>query len=194
MLDSFEDIAISCYTKGMSLRDMEKLFEEIYHAKFNKEQLSYLISKVNEEMKVWQNRPLKELYPFIYIDCLYIPIKKDFISKKQAIYVMIGIDKTGHKEVIGIWIGENENESAIYWTSILEEIKDRGVKDILFISLDGLTGLTEAIETVFPRTIIQRCIVHLCRNLYKICPKKQAKSILSDFKKYIRQKQKNYVN
>lgn len=183
MLDSFEDIAISCYAKGMSLRDMEKLFEEIYHAKFNKEQLSYLISKVNEEVKIWQNRKLKELYTFVYIDCLYIPIKRELISKKQAVYVMIGIDIQGHKEVIGIWIGKEENESATFWVNILEEIRERGIKDILFISLDGLTGLTEAIENIYPSTIIQRCMVHLCRNLYGICPKKEAKGILGEFKK-----------
>lgn len=181
MLDSFEDIAISCYAKGMSLRDIEKLFQDIYHAKFNKEQISYLISKVNDEVKEWQNRPLKELYAFVYVDCLYVPIKKDLISEKCAVYVMIGIDITGHKEIIGIWIGESE--SATFWTNILEEIKTRGVKDILFISLDGLTGLTEAIEKIFPHTIVQRCIVHLSRNLYMICPKKQAANIMSDFKK-----------
>lgn len=181
MLDSFEDIAISCYAKGMSLRDIEKLFEDIYHAKFNKEQISYLISKVNEEVEAWQNRPLKALYTFVYIDCLYVPIKRELVSEKCAIYVMIGIDITGHKEVIGLWIGENE--SATFWTGILEEIKIRGVKDILFISLDGLTGLTEAIEKAFPQSIVQRCIVHLGRNLYQICPRKQASGIMSDFKK-----------
>lgn len=181
MLDSFEDIAISCYAKGMSLRDIEKLFQDIYHAKFNKEQISYLISKVNDDVKKWQHRPLKELYTFVYIDCLYVPIKNDFISEKRAVYVMIGVDIIGHKEIIGIWIGESEN--ATFWTNILEEIKTRGIKDILFISLDGLSGLTEAIEKVFPYTVIQRCIVHLSRNLYKICPKKQASNIMSDFKK-----------
>lgn len=173
MLDSFEDIAISCYAKGMSLRDMEKLFQDIYQTNFNKEQLTYLISKVNKEVKEWQTRKLKPIYAFMYIDCLYVPIKEEFTSKKKAIYVIIGIDLKGKKEVVGVWIGGNESTS--YWVGILEEIQKRGVEDILFLSLDGLTGLSEAICTVYPKTITQRCIVHLTRNLYQICPKKKPK-------------------
>lgn len=181
MLDSFEDIAISCYAKGMSLRDMEKLFQDIYQTNFNKEQLTYLISKVNKEVKEWQTRKLKPIYAFMYIDCLYVPIKEEFTSKKKAIYVIIGIDLKGKKEVVGVWIGGNESTS--YWVGILEEIQKRGVEDILFLSLDGLTGLSEAICTVYPKTITQRCIVHLTRNLYQICPKKKAKEIIQGFKK-----------
>jgi len=180
VLDNFEDIAISCYAKGLSLRDIELLFNDMYGVKFNKEQITYLISKVNEEVLAWQKRPLKSIYSFVYIDCLYVSIKKDMISEKRAVYVMIGVDITGHKEVIGIWI--DNTESATFWVNILEEIKSRGVEDILFISLDGLTGLSEAIETVYPKTVIQRCIVHLDRNLYKICPKKEASEILKYFK------------
>lgn len=181
MLDSFEEIAMSCYAKGMSLRDMENLFQDIYKVKFNKDQLSYLISKVNENVEKWQNRKLKSIYPFIYIDCMYVYIKGEIISEKRAVYVMIGIDITGKKEVIGMWIGNNESTS--FWTNILEEIKERGVEEILFISLDGLTGLSDAIEKVYPNTNTQRCIVHLTRNLYSICNKKEAKEIINDFKK-----------
>lgn len=181
MLDSFEDIAVSCYAKGMSLRDIEALFNDIYKAKFNKDQISHLISKVNVEVEKWKNRPLKKFYPFIYIDCLRVPIKKDMVSINKAVYVMLGIDITGHKEIIGVWI--DDNESATFWTNVLEEIKDRGVEDILFISMDGLTGLKEAISVVYPATITQRCIVHLSRNLYGICPKKEAKEIIQEFKK-----------
>jgi len=181
MLDSFEEIAISCYAKGLSLRDIEALFQDVYKTKFNKEQITYLISKVNEEVLIWQNRPLKPIYTFVYIDCMHVPIKKDLVSIKQAIYVMIGVDITGHKEIIGMWA--DTTESSTFWTNILEEIKTRGVLDILFISMDGLTGLAEAIEEVYPKTITQRCIVHLSRNLYKLCPRKEAKEIINDFKK-----------
>ena len=181
MLDSFEEIAMSCYAKGMSLRDMENLFQDIYKVKFNKDQLSYLISKVNENVEKWQNRKLKSIYPFIYIDCMYVYIKGEIISEKRAVYVMIGIDITGKKEVIGMCIGNNESTS--FWTNILEEIKERGVEEILFISLDGLTGLSDAIEKVYSKTNTQRCIVHLTRNLYSICNKKEAKEIINDFKK-----------
>lgn len=181
MLDSFEEIAISCYAKGLSLRDIEALFQDVYKAKFNKEQISYLISKVNEEVEAWQNRELKSIYSFVYIDCMHVPIKKDLVSIKQAIYVMIGVDITGHKEIIGIWA--DTTESATFWINILEEIKERGVEDILFISMDGLTGLADAIEVVYSKTITQRCIVHLDRNLYNLCSKKDAKEVLNDFKK-----------
>lgn len=181
MLDSFEDIAISLYAKGMSLRDMEKIFNDVYKFKIDKTQLSYLISKVNNEITKWQNRALKKIYAFMYIDCLYVPIKKELTSEKDAVYVMIGIDLTGHKEVIGIWIG-NGAESTSKWTGILEEIKIRGIEDILFISIDGLSGLEEAINKQFPQTIVQRCIVHLTRNLYDICNKKNAKEVIKDYK------------
>ena len=181
MLDSFEEIAMSCYAKGMSLRDMENLFQDIYKVNFSKEQLSYLISKVNEKVQKWQSRKLKKIYTFVYIDCMYVHIKSDLVSEKRAVYVMIGIDIYGKKEVVGIWIGKNE--STTYWINILEEIKERGTEEILFISMDGLTGLSEAIETVYSKTITQRCIVHLARNLYKICNRKEAKEILNDFKK-----------
>lgn len=118
---------------------------------------------------------------YTYVDCLYAPVKKDLISEKTAIYVMLGINKYGKKEVLGIWI--NQTESATFWTSVFEEIKDRGVKEILFVSMDGLTGLSEAIEKVFPQATTQRCIVHIVRNIYSILDKKKAKEIINDFKK-----------
>jgi len=144
------------------------------------ETISHLTSSVSDEVNSWQNRSLDTFYPFIYVDCLYAPVKKDLISEKTAIYVMLGINKYGKKEVLGIWI--NQTESATFWTSVFEEIKERGVEDILFVSMDGLTGLSEAIEKVFSKTRTQRCIVHIVRNIYPIVDKKQAKSVISDFK------------
>ena len=121
-----------------------------------------------------------QFYPFVYVDCLYAPVKNDLISQKTAIYVMLGINKNGIKDVLGIWI--NETESAYFWTTVFEEIRSRGVEDILFVSMDGLTGLPEAIEKVFPKTITQRCIVHIVRNIYSILDKKKAKEVIADFK------------
>ena len=117
---------------------------------------------------------------FVYIDCLYVPVKKDLISAKTAIYVMLGINRYGQKEVMGIWI--NETESATFWTRVFEEIKDRGVEDILFVSMDGLTGLADAIEKIYPKTRTQRCIVHIVRNIYSILNKNKVKSIIQDRK------------
>lgn len=181
VLEGFDDIAIAMYAKGMSLKDISEMIKQIYKVDLSIETISNLTSAVSEEVEKWQNRPLEDFYPFIYVDCLYAPVKKDLISEKTAIYVMLGINKYGKKEVLGIWI--NQTESATFWTSVFEEIKDRGVKEILFVSMDGLTGLPEAIEKVFPQATTQRCIVHIVRNIYSILDKKKAKEIINDFKK-----------
>lgn len=181
VLEGFDDIAIAMYAKGMSLKDISEMIKQIYKVDLSIETISNLTSAVSEEVEKWQNRPLEDFYPFIYVDCLYAPVKKDLISEKTAIYVMLGINKYGKKEVLGIWI--NQTESATFWTNVFEEIKDRGVKEILFVSMDGLTGLPEAIEKVFPQATTQRCIVHIVRNIYSILDKKKAKEIINDFKK-----------
>lgn len=181
VLEGFDDIAIAMYAKGMSLKDISEMIKQIYKVDLSIETISNLTSAVSEEVEKWQNRPLEDFYPFIYVDCLYAPVKKDLISEKTAIYVMLGINKYGKKEVLGIWI--NQTESATFWTSVFEEIKDRGVKEILFVSMDGLTGLPDAIEKVFPQATTQRCIVHIVRNIYSILDKKKAKEIINDFKK-----------
>lgn len=180
VLEGFDDIAIAMYAKGMSLNDISQMIKQIYRVELSIETISHLTSSVSEEVIKWQNRPLQQFYPFVYVDCLYAPVKKDLISEKTAIYVMLGINKDGIKEVLGIWI--NETESASFWTSVFEEIHSRGVEDILFVSMDGLTGLSEAIEKIFPKTRTQRCIVHIVRNIYGILDKKKAKEIIADFK------------
>ena len=180
VLEGFDDIAIAMYAKGMSLKDISDMIRQIYKVELSVETISNLTSQVSEEVQKWQNRPLEKFYPFVYVDCLYAPVKNDFISEKTAIYVMLGINKDGFKDVLGIWI--NETESAYFWTTVFEEIHSRGVEDILFVSMDGLAGLPEAIEKVFPKTITQRCIVHIVRNIYSILDKKKAKQIIADFK------------
>ena len=165
----------------MSIRDIEKTLEEIYGVKINKEQITTLISAVNEETEKWRKRPLRPLYVFTYTDCLYVPIKDEISSKKRAIYVIIGVDEQGYKDVLGMWI--DKSESASFWTNVFEELKERGVKDILYMSSDGIAGFKGSLERVFPKAHAQRCVVHLVRNLYGICPRKEAKSIIADFKK-----------
>lgn len=146
MLEGFDEIAIAMYAKGMSLKDISEMIWHIYKVELSIETISKLTSSVSEEVKKWQGRPLEKFYPFVYVDCLYAPVKRDLISEKVAIYVMLGINKDGQKDVLGIWI--NENESATFWTEVFEEIKERGVEEILFISLDGLSGLSEALLKV----------------------------------------------
>ena len=180
-LTGFEDKCIALYAKGMSLRDIEKTLKEIYKVKIGKDEISTLISAVSEETEKWRNRPLKSMYVFTYADCLYVPIKDDLKSDKKAIYVIIGVDVQGYKEVLGMWV--DHTESATFWTNVFEDLKDRGVQDILYMSSDGIAGFKNSLERVFPKTQAQRCVVHLVRNLYSICPKKDAKNIIADYKK-----------
>ena len=181
-LTGFEDKCIALYAKGMSLRDIEKILKEIYGVDINKDQITRLISAVSKETENWRNRKLKPLYVFTYADCIYVPIKNDDItSSKKAIYIIIGVDAFGFKDILGMWI--NQTESASFWTNVFEELKERGVKDILYMSSDGIAGFKGSLETVFPETQSQRCVVHLVRNLYSLCPKKEARQIISDYKK-----------
>ena len=180
-LPGFEDKCIALYAKGMSLRDIENTLKEIYGVKINKDQITTLISAVNEETENWRKRRLKPMYVFTYADCLYVPIKDDITSDKKAVYIIIGVDVNGYKEILGMWI--DSTESATFWTNVFEDLKERGVKDILYISSDGIAGFKNSLERVFPKTQAQRCVVHLVRNLYSICPRKDCKEIIADFKK-----------
>ena len=181
VLEGFDNLVISMYAKGNSLKDIKETIREIYSIELSEETISNMTKSVNEEIVKWQNRELQKCYPFVYVDCLYCSVKEDLRSVKKAIYVALGIDTQGKKEVLGIWI--DTTESASKWCEIFEELKSRGVEDIFFVSMDGLTGLPEAIESVYPQTITQRCIVHIVRNIYSILPKKESKEIISDFKK-----------
>lgn len=180
-LTGFEDKCIALYAKGMSLRDIENTLKEIYGVKINKDQITKLISAVNEETEKWKRRKLQPLYVFTYADCLYIPIKDELTTTKRAVYVIIGVDANGYKDILGLWIDKTESSS--FWSNVFEDLKERGVEDILYMSSDGIAGFKGSLERVFPRTQSQRCVVHLVRNIYSLCPKKEAKSIIADYKK-----------
>mgnify|MGYP002521369130 FL=1 len=180
-LTGFEDKCIVLYAKGMSLRDIENTLKEIYGVRINKDQITKLISAVNEETEKWKRRKLQPMYVFTYADCLYIPIKDGLTSTKRAVYVIIGVDVNGYKDILGLWI--DRTESASFWSNVFEDLKERGVKDILYMSSDGIAGFKGSLEQVFPHTQSQRCVVHLVRNIYSLCPKKEAKNIIADYKK-----------
>lgn len=180
-LTGFEDKCISLYAKGMSLRDIEQILRELYGVNIGKDEISNLISAVNEETEKWRNRPLKPLYVFTYADCLYVPIKGLLTSEKKAIYTIIGVDANGYKDVLGFWI--DSTESASFWTNVFEDLKARGVEDILYMSSDGIAGFKGSLEAVFPKTQSQRCVVHLTRNIYGLSPKKEANKIVAGFKR-----------
>ena len=191
-LTGFEDKCIALYAKGMSVRDIEDTLKEIYGVKINKDQITKLISVVNEETEKWKNRRLKPLYVFTYADCLYVPIKDDLTTSKRAVYVIIGVDAEGYKDILGLWI--DKTESASFWTNVFEDLKERGVEDILYMSSDGVAGFKGSLERVFPRTQSQRCVVHLVRNIYSLCPRKEAKNIIVDYKKIYTSKSMEEAN
>lgn len=168
------------YAKGNSLKDIKDTIREIYSIELSEETLSNMTKSVSEEVEKWQNRELENCYPFVYVDCLYCSVREDLRSVKKAIYVVLGIDTLGVKDVLGIWI--ETTETASKWCEIFEDLKSRGVEDIFFVSMDGLTGLPEAVERVYPQAILQRCIVHITRNIYSILPKKEVKEVVTDFK------------
>lgn len=181
IIEDLDEQVITMYSRGMTLEDIKETIKSVYKIELSNQTISTLTASVSETVTAWQNRPLKECYPFVYVDCLYCYVKEELVSVKKAVYVMLGIDTEGKKEVIGIWI--DRSESATFWNEIFEEVKARGVKDIFFVSMDGLKGLPEAIEKIYPKTITQRCIVHIVRNIYSLLNKKEASEIIKDFKK-----------
>lgn len=179
-LGKFEDIILSLCAKGMSYRDISKLLKEIYGVDISKTQINTFVNVISDVVEKWRNRPLKPMYVFTYADCLYVPIFDKIKTEKKAFYVIVGVNIEGRKEVLGVWC--DKSESASFWTSVFEDLKKRGVEDILFTTSDGVAGFKGSLETAFPKTQSQRCVVHLSRNLYQICPKKEASAVVKDFK------------
>lgn len=168
------------YAKGNSIRDIKDILVGIYGTKINEEFISEATSMVNEEVIAWKKRPLKNMYSIIYMDCLYTSVREKGQSEKKAIYVALGIDMIGKKEVIGFWEGNSESSS--FWYGILEELKERGVKDILFLCTDGVTGFKEILEQAYPKTIHQRCIVHIVRSMTPCVVKKEMQELCNNLK------------
>ena len=145
------------------------------------ETISNITDSVLEQLEQWQNRPLKRLYTFLFVDCLYVTLRKDYEAKKYAVYVILGYDIDGKKDILGIWL--NETESKHHWMQIFDEIKKRGVEDVLYLSMDGVTGLEEGARAIFPQVTVQRCIVHLIRNSLKYVPSRDYKAFTAQLKR-----------
>ena len=171
---------ISMYAKGMTTRQISETIEDIYGFEASESFISDVTDKILPQIEDWQNRPLDEVYPILYIDAIHYSVRDNGVIRKLAAYVILGINTEGKKEVLTITIGDNE--SAKYWLSVLNELKNRGVKDILIICADGLTGIKEAIAMAFPKTEYQRCIVHQVRNTLKYVPDKDRKAFATDLK------------
>lgn len=171
---------ISMYARGLTTRQISEQIEEIYGFECSEGFISNVTDKILQEIADWQNRPLDEIYPIMFIDAVHFSVREDHIIKKLAAYVILGITMDGRKDVISLQVGENE--SAKYWLGVLNDLKNRGVKDIMIICADGLTGIKEAIAAAFPETEYQRCIVHQIRNTLKYVPYKDKKAFAADLK------------
>ena len=179
-ISTIDQKIISMYAKGMTTRQISEIIEDIYGFETSEGFISDVTDKILPEIEEWQNRPLSEIYPIMFIDAIHYSVRDNGIIRKLAAYVILGINKDGMKEVVSIHIGENE--SSKYWLSILNELKNRGVKDILVLCADGLSGIKEAIATAFPKTEYQRCIVHVVRNTLKYVASKDKKLFAADLK------------
>ena len=171
---------ISMYAKGMTTRQISDTIEDIYGFDVSEGFISDVTDKILPQIEDWQNRPLDEIYPVVYIDAIHYSVRDNGIIRKMAAYVILEINCSGYKEVLSITVGDNE--SAKYWLNVLNELKNRGVKDIMIICADGLSGIKEAIAAAFPQTEYQRCMVHMVRNTMKYVPSKDMKPFAADLR------------
>ena len=171
---------ISMYAKGMTTRQISDIINDIYGFEPSEGFISDVTDKILPQIEDWQSRPLNDVYPIVYIDAIHYSVRDEGVIRKLAAYVILGINTNGMKEVLSINVGDNE--SSKYWLSVLNELKNRGVKDILVLCADGLTGIKEAISAAFPKTEYQRCIVHMVRNTLKYVPDKDRKAFATDLK------------
>ncbi|WP_055668274.1 IS256 family transposase [Desnuesiella massiliensis] len=179
-ISGIEDKVLGMYAKGMSTRDIASHLEELYGMEASPTLISKITEKIMPIAQEWQNRPLDPIYPIIFLDAIHYKVRSDGKVVNKAAYIIIGVNIDGIKDVLGIWVGENE--SAKYWLSVLTDLKNRGVKDIFIAAIDGLTGFREAIRAIYPNTEIQRCIIHQIRNSTKYIPYKHRKEFCKDLK------------
>jgi len=180
LLDGSEDLILSLYTKGMSVRDIQLHLDDLYGYELSTQTISNITEKIMEKANEWQSRPLDPIYPIIFMDATVLKIRVDRVVKNIACYIMLGVTLEGKKEIIGIWIGENETSK--YWLTVLNDIKKRGIEDVLIFAIDGLNGFNEAIKAVYPKAEIQRCIVHQIRSSLKFVSWKDRKVVAKDLK------------
>lgn len=179
-ISNIEDQVLSMYAKGMTTRDISTHLRDVYGVDASAEMISHITDRILPIAKEWQNRPLEKKYAVVFMDAVHFNVREDNRTVKKAVYVAIGIRLTGVKEVLGMWIGGNE--SAKYWLGVLNEIKNRGVEDIMIVSVDGLTGFVDAIGAVYPQAEVQRCIVHQVRYTTRFVNYKDRKEFVKDMK------------
>jgi len=176
----FDDKIISLYARGLTVREIQSHLEELYGTEVSPSLISSVTDAVADEVKAWQSRPLEPIYPIVYLDCIHVKVRDTGAVRVKAVYLAIGINISGEKEVLGLWIAQTEG--AKFWLQVVTELKNRGVQDIFIACVDGLKGFPEAIETVYPQTAVQLCIVHLVRNSLNYVGWKMRKQIAADLK------------
>lgn len=180
-VSEIEGKVLAMYARGMSQRDISATIEDIYGFELSQDKISTITDSILDDVKSWLQRPLKQLYTFVFVDCIYVKMKNDHGTvDNHAVYVILGVDAEGYKEILGLYISPTESKST--WMKIFDSIKARGVEDILFLSMDGVSGLEDGVQSIFPKTVVQRCIVHLVRNAMKYIPSKHLKEFCADCK------------
>lgn len=180
VIPGLDEQVIAFYARGMTTRDVQEQLKEIYGTEISHTLISEITESVVEEVKTWQNRKLDSHYAFLYMDCLVVSVKDNGKVIKKSVYLALGVNLEGKKELLGMWI--SDNEGAKFWLSVLTELKNRGVEDIFVACVDGLTGFPEAIESVYPKTDVQLCMVHMQRNSMKFVSWKDRKKLSEDLK------------
>ena len=182
--EGFDDKIISMYARGMSTRQIQGSLEEIYQVELSPTSISNVTDAVSDLVKQWQSRPLDSNYAIIWLDALYVKLRDGGHVVNKAVYMAMGLNMKGHKEVLGLWAGTgaNKGEGAKFWLQVLTELKNRGVRDVFVVCVDGLTGFPEAIQTVFPQAEVQQCIVHQVRNSLNYVSYKHRKQVAADLK------------
>ena len=179
-LPGFDDKVLALYARGLTTRDIQGHLEEMYDSEVSPALISAVTDAVLEEVTTWQNRPLEAVYPIVYLDAIHLKMRHSGQVKNQAVYLALGINLEGYKELLGLWIGEHEG--AKFWLNVLTQLKNRGVQDILIACVDGLTGFPDAIETAYPKAQVQLCLVHMVRNSLKYVSWKERKAVAADLK------------
>jgi len=179
-MPSVQDKVMHFYTKGLSTREIADTLKDLYDADVSPTLISNITDAVIDKVIEWQSRPLDAIYPIVYLDCIVLKIRQDKRVINKSVYLALGVNLEGQKELLGMWL--SENEGAKFWLNVLTELQNRGVKDILIACVDGLKGFPDAINTVYPDTHIQLCIVHMVRNSMKFVPWKDYKAIAADLK------------
>ena len=178
--DGFDDKILSMYARGMTVREIQGHLEDIYAVEVSPDLISSVTDSVLEEVKAWQNRPLDAVYPIVFMDALRVKIRDNGHVINKAVYMALGVNLDGNKEVLGLWVAKEEG--AKFWLKVVTELKNRGVKDMFIACVDGLKGFPEAIESVYPETQVQLCIVHMVRNSLRFVPWKDKKAVVADLK------------